>query len=127
MQTKGFTLIEMIFVLCIVGILIVMSPTYTNISKYILKNQMYVIKEILLQEQWTALQKKEERLIVIQHNKIQYNDMIYSFPQGVTCNNYQITFNGLGNIKQGGSFECHYQKNTSTIVMLLGNGKFYVK
>lgn len=123
---KGFTLIEMIFVLLIMSILS-LTLILKNYDESILKWNMNKMKSYLLCQKREALLLKENKDIVIKNNSIwNGQSMIYLHPK-IVCDNYEFKINERGNVNKGGSIVCSYGTHERSLIINLGNGNFYVK
>ena len=89
---KGFTLIEMIFVLLIISILS-LTLIMKNYDESILKWNMNKMKSYLVCQKREALLLKENKDVVIKNNSIWNGQtMIYLHPK-IVCENYEFKIN----------------------------------
>lgn len=88
---------------------------------------VYQIKEILLQEQLTAIHQKETRNIEISENRIETSDKSLFFPAGIWADVHSIIYFPNGNINQAKSV-CFYNTKTKLcLVLQLGSGQIAIR
>lgn len=130
MSTKGFTMIESLFVILIMCILFTISTT-VHIPQ---KTEQMIIKEIsqfLNEAKLTAMTVKEDITISFDQSTIIYqNDHIFqqlSLDEETQFETYELTFNAMGHIDGAKSIHCTINNNDHTFVYQLGCGYFYVQ
>lgn len=126
-NTKGFTLVEMMIVLSFVSTFLLIVPYGKSFDKVKEKYQFSYLKERLLLEQQNALFKKEEIEVEIHNDSILVSDEeVYRFTSGFTCDDSEVVFHENGNVNQALTIHCYGQKNYS-LVISLGSGRMYEK
>lgn len=133
LQNKGFTMVEMIFVLSI--ILILSSFTLYNCKRNfkpsysIVKNN---ISAVIDEAKDTALTQHQRIDLQFTAHKIQfvYNDKCinYLLPSGYYFDHLQeVYFNPYGSINQANHINLCFENSTHMIVFHLGAGDYYFK
>ena len=135
-QSKGFTLIELIVVMVIVGILaatLIPRFDFTTSSRTSVGGAAYMIaSDIRYAQEWAMANRVSKSVIftsgssVYTFNPINNLDSSGRLPSGVTINNnFTITFNSLGEPTTGGggSVTVNGSGQTNTISVVNYTGK----
>lgn len=118
---KGFTMIEMIFVLAILAIAMLLLVTNKKPSTLYL--EMLTIQNKILDLQLKALSEKEQQVIVFDQSVIYFNEESYELTNQTICEQATITFNGLGNINHANTVCCYQGERKRCIKFQLGSGR----
>ena len=107
LNNKGYTMIEMIFVLLITCILALLSLNYhVDLSSY----KFRMIKELCYQAQFDSYNNKKVNLIEIFDQSLYINDVKYDLAP-LTCDSEIFHYNVKGNIDHPFTLICRYKKD----------------
>lgn len=123
---QGFTLLEMVLVLCVIAVLLTLTPVIFRSSK-ILDFESERIVSFIKKAQALSIINRKDVHVEVKRNGIMIDDTYMAFNQSVVCDEYLFYFNGKGNINMANSIHCYYYEWKKQIVMNLGNGNIYVK
>lgn len=126
MQIKGFTLVEMIFVLFVISMCMLFTPVIVKNHSF-LKWDAYRIKEIISEAKMVSISNKTTQYVNVHTNYIEYNGKHHMLSKGVTCDTQKIYFNSSGNVNHGATISCAYLDEVKDIVITIGNSNVYVK
>lgn len=126
MQSKGFTLIEMVIVLLIISSLFVLTPSITSTAT-ILHFEMNRMLDILKQVQWAAIQERKIIDVNIFKNKLIASEKVYDFDSRMTCDASPFHFNARGNVSQAQTITCYVNQKSKQLVIHLGSGNVYLR
>ena len=118
---KGFTLIEMIFVLSLMSIMMLLFVSTQSVS--LLNTTMLRSKELILQAQLTAIETRQRQTVIFTLNTIEFDSETLLLPSNMVCDNKRITFNAMGNINQAQRVCCYEGSRTKCLVFQLGSGR----
>ncbi len=127
MSNKGFTLLETILVLSMVTLMYIAFIFKKPISSTGLVPIVQQIKEIILQEQLTAMNKKEKRVIQISESGVDTTDKHFVFPKGIWADAHTISYAANGNINQAQSVCLYNTKTKLCLVFQLGSGQIAIR
>lgn len=132
---KGFTLVEMLFVLSIIIVLGTFTLHYsitTPILKTSLNQQCNYVIALLEEAKTLALTSHQQVDINISNDEIGYlqanlHREVKLADEYYFSNSYEFHFNKNGNISSGGRLEISGFDQSQTIILNVGSGAFYVK
>lgn len=129
-QSKGYTLIEMLFVVTIITIISFLGFTYKEIEI----NDEIIIRDIIQfinNSKTIAMSKKTTVYITINNNHItrNYDDNSDKLilKKGYFTKNYKFQYNSNGNIKTAKTFSYKTKLYRYDFIMQVGSGTFYVQ
>ena len=111
MKEKGFTLIEVVTILIIVGVLVAAATTrFTSTSTIFVRGAADMIQADIRYTQETAMTKHISKSVIFSNGSSAYTfsptsgmDPSGQLPSGVTTSNsFTVTFNSLGEPTAGG-------------------------
>lgn len=123
---QGFTLLEMCLVLCMISMLLMLTPAIFRTSKT-LEFESERIVSLIKKAQALSIINRKDINVEVKRKGIVINDSYIPFNHSVVCDEYMFYFNGKGNINMANSISCYYYEWKKQIVMNLGNGNIYVK
>lgn len=123
----GFTLIEMLLVLLIIGICIGLFPFLYHSDSVSLQLEVALIQERLLMAQIQAIQEKETVRIEFHDRYLQINEEQWPYPSQVHCYGNMISFNEQGNINHAQTITVCHRDSCKAIVLQLGSGRMYAR
>lgn len=126
MNNNGFTLLEMLLVLCVLSVFLSIVPL-ANRHRGLLKWESEKIKDILIAEQWKAQQDKEIREIAIQNNTVTTQATTYILNPSITCEPKDVVFNENGNVTLADTITCFSADRKKEVVITLGKASIYVR
>lgn len=122
-SNKGFTLIEMIFVLMIVSILVCCTTFHVPNQD---KIQIYFLEEKLKETQLKSLVQMEKHEIFLENSTLWIDERSYDLSP-LVCETTQFHYNEKGHISQADSFECEGRKIHARFVVQLEVGGCVLK
>lgn len=122
---KGFTMIETVIVLVIIGILVLITPNFL-INNVPLSYQMHYLKEKILMAQISALKEKQHSEVIIENNYFMINGKQENY-QGMVCEDSTITFNAFGNVNHAQTITCFQDDQEQSLVIQLGSGRIDIR
>lgn len=126
MSDKGFTLMEMLFVLFTISMLALLFP-FVKVSKQIqFQYDVYTVKSWIQQTQLDAMRDHQRKLIVIS-NRLETPDKTLFFPSGMKCNTARVGFYENGMVEHAQTITCSCEGKQKQIVIELGSGCMYVR
>ncbi|OUQ09327.1 MULTISPECIES: competence type IV pilus minor pilin ComGD [unclassified Thomasclavelia] len=131
---KGFTMVEMLFVLSIMIVLSVFTLHFSisNRPKIAIEQQCSQIISLLEEAKTLALTSHNQVDINISSNQISYSQgnksrtLLLNFSYYFKYY-YDFHFNKNGNISSGGRIELGNTNEIKTIILNVGSGAFYVR
>lgn len=123
---QGFTLLEMCLVLCVISMLLMLTPIIFHTSKTLAFESERIVS-LIKKAQALAIINRKDVNVEIKRNGIIVDDTYFAFSHSVVCDEYMFYFNGKGNINMANSIHCYYYEWKKQIVMNLGNGNIYAK
>ncbi|MFV0382174.1 MAG: hypothetical protein ACK5KR_08160 [Breznakia sp.] len=126
MANRGYTLIESIIILFVIGCLLSITPVLKKTSG-ILFYETEKLSLLLTFTQSYAINKKEKTSLRIQGNAIDYLHKKTFLHEDVNCGNHEITFNERGNVLMATTITCNYYDTHKEIVITLGSGTHNVQ
>lgn len=126
MDNKGFTLIEMTFVLLIISIMMTFTSSLVK-NKALLTFECERIVDDIHLGKANAIVKKKNIMIHIEPTSITVDNQTRKFTKGVICEDFDFYFNEKGNINHGASITCTLSDVSKEIVFNLGSGYVYVR
>lgn len=124
---NGFTLIEMLFVLLIGSIIVLLITKVSNYQSILLRYDMEIMKEKIIETQADAVIHNEKSFVRIQPTYMQYNNQVMYFHSDVICTPYTFHFNEKGSISNAGSFTCSAKNTSMKMIMQLGTGRIRIE
>ncbi|MCI9292794.1 MAG: prepilin-type N-terminal cleavage/methylation domain-containing protein [Erysipelotrichaceae bacterium] len=123
MRNNGFTLIEMLVVLLMMCILLLWLPKLAK-HPHAMHYHMEALRYRLIEIQEQAQTEKKVHKVTFHSTSMRNNDRQMHLP--IQCNG-TIVFHENGNVDQAKTITCTYQGVRGELVILLGNGRMYVK
>lgn len=127
MCDRGFTLLETLFMCSIITFMYAFFIFKRPVTSTSLMPIVYQVKEVLLQEQLTAIRNKETRDIEISENRIETSDKSIFFPKGIWADSHAIKYFPNGNINQAKSVCFYNTKAKLCLVLQLGSGQIAIR
>ncbi|NCC54966.1 MAG: hypothetical protein EOM11_05715 [Erysipelotrichia bacterium] len=124
--SNAFTLLEMCLLLCVISVLLLLSPSLFK-TKAILYFDTQRIAYLIKQAQAFAILERREVDVEVVNKGIYVDQHFYNFAKEVVCDPYIFYFNAKGNINMANTITCYYHHWQTQIVMNLGSGHIYVK
>lgn len=122
---NGFTVLEMMIVLLILSIstLGIQAHSYhPSLSIFMKKMMSY---SIVLQEQ--AYLEKEEKQVDIGSSYAVFDDDVFNYPNGISCDLQSFHYNEKGNISRANTVTCHQGKESMSLIYQLGTGRVRIE
>lgn len=127
MSTKGFTLIEMLLVLSIIGMLTAIFPLIRHTSSIDLTYQCKEIKQRLMAMQQKAITEKRDVFVDFLGNELIMDDTIIPLHSSISCHGKQLHFTPTGSVSSAMSVTCSDGIRDMRIVIQLGTGRMHVE
>lgn len=130
LTNKGFTLIEILFVLFIICILFTITMTL-NMPQKKIENDIQEISHFIRAAQIDAMRYKQTATLIFanDHLSYSYQDKQYEYDlrDQLRFEEHQLTFNESGGIKSAKSVSLYTEDKQYQFVFQLGSGCFYVR
>lgn len=127
MQTKGFTLIEMLITLSALSIFILLLPMLRPSARIALRYETKTLKERLLQAQGASFAQKKEIPVDFHGNYYTIADQVYTMNTAISCTSTPFHFTPQGNVSNALTIHCSSDSQTSALVIQLGSGRIHEK
>lgn len=118
---NGFTLLEMLLVLFIVssGVTLGASIHQPEGLQPVMKQLMMILET----EQETAIMTRTRRSVRIEEHAISTSEERLSFPDGIACSPFEISFTPRGTVSKAGTIYCSSTSHQAKLVIQLGMGR----
>lgn len=127
MSNKGFTLIEMLLVLCIISVYLLIVPIAKAHTQAQLRFHLLTFKQTLLQAQALAMQQHREVQVSFNEDGYYKDDIFYAWRSQMGCEAGEIRFLPQGSVHRAQSIHCFQGDQQMKIVVQLGSGQMDVR
>lgn len=120
-DSRGFTLMETVLVLCLTSFLILLFSIYTPMPSY-LREEMERVREYLVQAHIEAMQKHETIAFSFASDALLIGHQRYPYRRGITSDIFSLRFYEDGTISQAKTICFYHRSQQACFYFQLGSG-----
>ncbi len=126
LYNKGFTLVEMLFILSIISICMLFT-LHTNVNTNYLQSHMEYLQYTFYKAKAIAMNEKRTVFVHIHETNLEVDFSPYVYKKGIVCSPYSFSINAKGNVNMANHITCTSNNMQARLIITLGNTSFYVQ